>query len=59
MGIVEEEADESAYCLELIMEGSLLEKQLVQPLLDEANEIATIMAASRMTASRNKRNKLK
>jgi len=52
LGIVEEEADESAYWMELIIEGDLLKRELVQPLLDEANEIAAIMAASRMTASK-------
>ena len=52
LGIVEEEADESAYWMELIIEGDLLKRELVQTLLDEANEIAAIMAASRMTASK-------
>ena len=52
LGMVEEEADESAYWMELIIEGDLLKRELVQPLLDEANEIAAIMAASRMTASK-------
>ena len=52
LGIVEEEADESAYWMELIIEGDLLKEELVQPLLDEANEIAAIMAASRITASK-------
>jgi four helix bundle protein len=51
IGTVEEEADESAYSMELIIEGGLLEKQLVQSLLDEANEIVAIMAASRISAS--------
>jgi len=51
LGIVEEEADESAYWMELIIEGDLLKKELVQPLLDEANEIVAIMAASRKSAS--------
>ena len=50
LGIVEEEADESAFWLELIIEGSLLKAKLVQPLLDEANEITRIMACSRITA---------
>ena len=36
----------------LFIEGDLLEKAAVQPLLEEANEIAAIMAASRMTASK-------
>jgi len=52
LGIVEAEADESAYWMELIIEGDLLEKAAVQPLLDEANEIVAIMAASRKSASR-------
>ncbi|HJT66217.1 MAG TPA: four helix bundle protein [Pyrinomonadaceae bacterium] len=50
LGIVEEEADESAFWLELIIEGSLLKAKLVQPLLDEANEITRIVASSRVTA---------
>jgi four helix bundle protein len=53
LGIVEEEADESAFWLELTIEGGLLKSELVQPLLDEANELARIMASSRVTASAN------
>lgn len=52
LGVVEEEADETAYWLELIIEGYLLEKNLVAPLLKEANEIVAIMATSRKSASR-------
>jgi hypothetical protein len=37
--------------MELIIEGGLLEKELVQPLLNEANEIVAIMAASWISAS--------
>ena len=51
LGIVEEEADESAYWMELIIEVGLLKKRIVQPLLDESNEIVAIMAASRKSAS--------
>ena len=40
IGIVEEEADESAFWMELIIESELLKVHLVQPLLDEANELA-------------------
>ena len=50
LGIVEEEADESAFWLELIIEGTLLKSKLLQPLLDEANEITRIVASSRVTA---------
>jgi four helix bundle protein len=51
IGVVVEEADESAFWLELIIEGELLRARLVQPLLDEANELLRIMARSRITAS--------
>lgn len=50
LGIVEEEANESAFWLELVIEGSLLNAKQVQPLLDEANELTRIMASSRITA---------
>src|SRR5919106_926064 len=44
LGIVEEEADESAFWLELIIESALLKDSLLQPLLDEANELTRIVA---------------
>ncbi len=49
--MVEEEADESAYWLELIVEGELLKVERVESLLTEANELAKIMASSRISAS--------
>jgi four helix bundle protein len=51
LGTVEEEADESAFWLELIIEGSLLAAAQIQPLLTEAGEIVAITAASKKTAS--------
>jgi len=36
--------------MELIIEGGLLEKELVEPLLKEANELVAIMVASRKSA---------
>ncbi len=54
LGIVVEEADESIYWLELIIEGQLLPKRRVQPLLDEAEELTAIFAASRKTSRRSK-----
>jgi four helix bundle protein len=45
IGVVEEEADESAYWMELIVEAHLLKEEQAQPLLNEANELAKIMAA--------------
>ncbi len=55
IGVVEEEADESAFWLELIIETGLLKETRVKPLLDEANEITKIMASSRISASRKVR----
>ena len=51
IGIVEEEADESAYWMELIIEAELLKLTQVESLLTEANELARIMAQSRISAS--------
>jgi four helix bundle protein len=50
LGMVEEEADESAYWMELIIEGRLIEAGLVEPLLQEANELVAIMVSSRLCA---------
>ena len=50
LGIVEEEADESAYWMELIIDASLLPKDRVASLHQEACELTAIMAASRITA---------
>jgi four helix bundle protein len=54
LGTVEEEADESSYWMELIIEGKLMKEERVLPLLREANEIAAIMAASRKTMARRR-----
>jgi len=53
LGIVEEEADETALWLELIIEGDLMKRPLIQPLWDEANEIVAIITSSRKSASRS------
>jgi len=50
LGTVIEEADESAFWLELIMEGRLLRRERVAPLWQEAEEIVAIMVQSRKTA---------
>ena len=49
LGTVEEEADESAYWMELIIESCMLSKDKVESLLREANEITAIVAASKKT----------
>jgi len=53
---VEEEADESAFWMELIIEAELLKGQKVEPLLMEATELRRIMASSRISASRALKN---
>jgi four helix bundle protein len=55
IGVVEEEADESAFWLELLADGGVLPAAKLQALHDEAVELTAIMASSRITASRNKR----
>lgn len=50
LGIVIEEADETIFWLEIIIEGEMLRMEHVQPLLGEANEILSIMVASSKTA---------
>ncbi|MFH0923430.1 MAG: four helix bundle protein [Candidatus Falkowbacteria bacterium] len=59
IGIVVEEADESVYWLEIIIESGLMKKEFIEPLLKEANEITAIMVASRKSASKNKTANLK
>jgi len=53
LGVVEEEVDESAFWLELIMETNLLSATKVEPLLSEASEIVAIMASSKKTAAKS------
>jgi four helix bundle protein len=55
IGTVVEESDESAFWLEIIIEGAFLSEVRVKPLLDEANEPTKIMVKSRISASRGSR----
>ena len=50
LGIVEEEADETLFWLELIVDSKLMEQKPIQALLQEAGEITAIMSASRKSA---------
>jgi four helix bundle protein len=53
IGTVEEEADESALWMELIIEDKLLSEKKVCGLHTEASELVAIMASSYISASRN------
>ena len=54
MGIVEEEADEAIYWMELLVEAGVVEKGRIASLLDEANQLVAIVVTSIKTARENK-----
>jgi len=49
LGTVEEEADESCYRLEMIVDAQLLSQRRISALLQEGNELVAIVSASRRT----------
>ena len=55
MGIVEEEADETVYWMELLMDAEVVEPARIANLLGEANEIVSIVVTSINTARGFKR----
>jgi four helix bundle protein len=55
MGIVEEEADEAIYWIELLIETDLVKKERVTSLLDEASQIVAIVVSSIRTARAHKK----
>ena len=54
MGIVEEEADESLYWMEMLIEAELLLEKRLKDLMNEADEILAITISSIKTARKNK-----
>jgi four helix bundle protein len=52
MGIVEEEADETMYWIELLIDAGIVKRSRVADLLEEANEILSITVSSIKTARR-------
>jgi four helix bundle protein len=55
IGVVEEEADETAFWLELNIESKIRRAKQIASLLNEANELVAITAASRKSAIGNRR----
>jgi hypothetical protein len=55
IGVALEEADESAFWLEIIVELRMVPGKLPDKLLDEANQLTAILAASSITASKGGR----
>jgi len=54
MGIVEEEADESAYWMEMLVDAGIVRADKLADLLDEANQLVAIAVSSIRTAKRNR-----
>jgi four helix bundle protein len=52
MGIVEEEADETIYWMELLIEAKLVQENNISHLLREANQILAMTVSSIKTARR-------
>lgn len=55
MGIVEEETDESAFWIEMLIDTNLVKENLVSDLLDEAEQLTKIFVSSINTARGGKR----
>jgi len=54
LSIVEEEADESAYWMELLAESNIVKVDLLAGLMDEANQILAIIVSSIKTVKRKR-----
>ena len=54
LSIVVEEADESIFWLEFIIDENLLRRHLAEPLMKEAEELTAIFITSRKTARKRK-----
>jgi len=54
MGTVEEEADESLFWMELLIEAGIVESGKLESLMKEADELLAITVASINTAKRNR-----
>jgi len=55
MGIVEEEAYESLFWMEILIEAGIVEPSKLKSLMAEANELVSIVVASIQTARRRRR----
>ena len=57
MGIVEEELDESLYWMEILIETNHIKAEKLSSLMNEANELLSIVVTSIKTAKKNKTKK--
>src|SRR5689334_5745742 len=59
LSVVEEEADESGFWLELLADHGVMPAAKLQPLADEAGQLIAIMVASRKTLlTRNRKSRI-
>ena len=54
LGIVEEEADECGFWIEMLIEGGFVPEAMLKPLLNEAGEITAMIVASIRTMKGSK-----
>jgi four helix bundle protein len=54
LSIVVEEADESLFWMEILVEAEIISQTEINPLMNEGNEILKVVASARKTASQNK-----
>jgi four helix bundle protein len=59
IGVVEEEADETAFWPELIIDSNIRGKTQIEPLLKDASELGAIMAVSRKSANSNRKSAIR
>lgn len=57
LGIVEEEADESIFWMELLVDTEIMEKKKLDNLINEGNELLSIVVSSIKTTRKNKHHK--
>ncbi|HVY67945.1 MAG TPA: four helix bundle protein [Patescibacteria group bacterium] len=57
LAIVIEEADETVFWLEILIESGMVKQVLVANLLDEANQLTAIMVATRNSTIKNQKSK--
>ncbi|MGA2070805.1 MAG: four helix bundle protein [Sedimentisphaerales bacterium] len=54
LGIVEEEADESVYWIEMLIEAGMVAQERISGMLREANELVAIVVASLNTVKKSR-----
>jgi four helix bundle protein len=54
LGVTVEEADETTFWLEMLVEAEVVSKERISPILREANELLAIFAAAHKTSRRSR-----